>query len=927
MHSFGYWVRRQRKALDLTQAQLAELVGCAVVTVKKIEREERRPSRDMAAHFATHLGISIDDRAAFIAAARGRLLDGKPDTAAIMSLGKRPNNHLGKVEQQALQPLIGRGVELDQLLAAWAIAENNHAHCVLVEGGAGIGKTRLIQELIARAKNMGTAHAYTKTYSIGGEMAYKPVSEWLQSEPISPTLDYLDTVWLTEIARIVPSLLSRFPKLARPEPLTESWQRARLYEALAQAFSCYQSPLLLLLDDMQWCDSETFDWLIFFIEYLQSKPVLIVGTVRPEEVNDVHPIQRLKTSLQRSERITSINLDALSRSDTFQLAQQSTTASLTDELQQEIYIATAGNPLFVVESAKSLDNIGWANKKGGNSEHRPLNTLPPKVHAVLTARIQQLSEVAQRIASMAAVAGRSFTFRTIHNALGDEEDVLIEGLEELWQRHILYENAPNVYDFTHDRIRDVVYAAISPVRRPKMHERFAMTLEAIYAQDLNPVSGQIAVHYEQAGNQEQATIYYENSAEFRRTLLAYHDAIDEFRNAIRLHALLPETEENIERHYWLLAHIRSCLIVTSGFRGRPTEVAMEQMHAISQKTDDTEIAIDVLRNLSAHHFHDDMDKAGMYLERALAIAMAVDDKEQIKGSCENLAHNYFHRGQLAKSVDHYQKALAMIEDRVGRKHREYAFTMNRYAEALWFSGYPEKAAKIVRTNLSANIHYERPHDDALYCEFALYVCQRIGDQDALLEIIARLSELCDKYDLPDYHVICEVYEGRYSPKRRSAKDRITRMANAIVEARETTNLYLVPLFMAFVAEIHMGENQYSTALAIIEDALALASQTGDVINNPELMCLAGDCSMELEPDGQRAEQWYQKAIEIARDQGARMPEIRSVTSLGHLWKRDGRHHEAYIAISEILGKFTEGFDTSYLIEAKKLQQELFKSYP
>src|SRR5262245_15626111 len=154
-------------------------------------------------------------------------------------------------------PLIGRQREWEQLLVAWGQASAGEPGFALITGEAGIGKSRLAEELLNWAQLQGIGVAKTRSYAAEGQLSLAPVTDWLRSEAVRPRLARLDTVWLTEVSRILPELLAAQPHLPPYQPMTEYGQRQRFFEALARAVFAGPQPLIVLIDDLQWCDQET----------------------------------------------------------------------------------------------------------------------------------------------------------------------------------------------------------------------------------------------------------------------------------------------------------------------------------------------------------------------------------------------------------------------------------------------------------------------------------------------------------------------------------------------------------------------------------------------------------------------------------------------------------------------------------------------
>jgi len=277
-------------------------------------------------------------------------------------------------------PLVGREKEWQIVRTIWQ--ELTHPYCISINGEAGIGKTRLTEELLVLVENAGQAIARTRCHALQGQLAYGPITDWLRAPPLQAALAQIDKHWLTEIARLLPSLFVTYPDLPPPQPLQEGWQRKRFFDALVHAFAEVQQPLLLVLDDIQWCDSDTLEWMQYFLERME-KPLLIVGTVRTDEIDIEHPLHRVRQQLLRRDRLTEIDLMPLSQRATAELAAHSGKQSLSDSLAERLFRDTAGNPLFVIESMRATPTDHSAGVALlGNEEHpdRVQVFMPPKMY-------------------------------------------------------------------------------------------------------------------------------------------------------------------------------------------------------------------------------------------------------------------------------------------------------------------------------------------------------------------------------------------------------------------------------------------------------------------------------------------------------------------------------------------------------------------
>jgi len=300
-----------------------------------------------------------------------------------------------------------------------------HGHAF---GGGWGWETRLAEELLAWVDRQGMVATAAHCYPAEGELAYAPVTAWLGGEAIRPSLTSLPDVWLREVARFLPDVLVERPELAPPGPLTEAWQRQHLFEALARAILGARQPLVLLLDDLQWCDRETVEWLHFLLRFDAHARLLILGTVRPEETTPAHPLEALLAALRRDGQVTEIALGPLDAAGTVLLAGHLAGGDLDAELAVHLYRETEGKPTFC---RRSDAHGGWEKAKDTGPQVALHGFgMSPTVQAVITARLAQLSPQARELVGLAAVIGRAFTFEVLAMASGGNEDTLVRGLDD-----------------------------------------------------------------------------------------------------------------------------------------------------------------------------------------------------------------------------------------------------------------------------------------------------------------------------------------------------------------------------------------------------------------------------------------------------------------------------------------------------------------
>jgi len=409
---------------------------------------------------------------------------------------------------------------------------------VLVSGEAGIGKTRLVEELRAQADAVAVE---ARAYPDAVPLAYGVATAWLRAQPVATRLSRLERPHLTELVRLLPQFAAQLPP---PAPLPEAELRRRLFAAIARALLAAGAPLLLIVDDAQWADAQSLRVLHYLLQAAPSARLLVAATARREELDEDHPLVDLLTALQALERFSEVELERLDREETALLAERIIGSPLDPVELERLYGDSEGNPLFVVEALKP-----------------DAPAAAPRVQAVLAGRPTRLSAAAAALAGVAAAIGRAFTADALAAAAGLEEQAFVAALDELWRRGIIRAQGPSAYDFSHGRIRDAAYASLSPPRRRQVHLAIARALERSEA----AAPAAVALHYEHAGATAEALRWQERAAEAAQWLHAHADAVHALERALSLSERLPPAPERARLQLRLLTALPAPLLALEGY--------------------------------------------------------------------------------------------------------------------------------------------------------------------------------------------------------------------------------------------------------------------------------------------------------------------------------------------------------------------------
>jgi predicted ATPase len=760
---------------------------------------------------------------------------------------------------QKVRALVGRAMEWRQLASAWESAVEGGPRVAVISGEPGIGKTRLADELYQSCVRQGHAAARSRCYAGQGQVAYAPVAEWLRSDMVRAAWTNLGAHQVAELARLVPEICDQFPeseslKPGQPRPLAESWQRLHFYESLIAAFGKIRKPALLFLDDMQWCDPDSFEWLNALLMSSAATGVLVLGTVRAEETGRDHPFTRFFAGLRQAGIVVEVPLEPLDAQETADLARLESAKPIESENLGDIFRATRGNPLFVVESVRA-------------------GLQSTRVHAVIAARLAQLTAPSYELAGLASVVGRPFSFELLGKATDWDEASVSHALDELWRRRIIESRGAAEYDFTHDRLREVTCSELSLVRQRYLHRRVARALAEVYAADIESWSGQIASHFELAGMPEEAIEYYRRAAAYARQRYADTEAADLLRRAIALCRGFSESGRRLKQELDLLVALGAALVTTEGYSAAEVGRTYERALDLARQLDDRNIFVALSGAWVFHAVRGDLEKARQFGLEFLSVA----EREPTPGPMVTgnfiLGSSLFHLGRLEESFQHMAAAIRAHSGPAESVLALFAgpdigvFCRSYLAHLAWHREDGSRPDDHAVEAIAAARRMRHPFSQAIALDYAAMLHVFRGESREALERGREALELCSRHGFAYYLAMANVLTGWAEAAEGNVAVGLTQLREGLDSMRRLGAELRLPYYFTLLAETFGRAGLVGEALASLSTGFAFASKNGEEWAVPELHRVQGDL---LAADGksEAASASFRRGLEAARRSGS-----------------------------------------------------------
>ena len=817
------------------------------------------------------------------------------------------------------------------LLRRWERVRQGDGQLVMIVGEPGLGKSRLIEEFHVRLSDTPHTWAEWSCSQLLQNTPLHPIAEWGRQRfggadvPAERRLADLESS-LAQV-KLDPaenaSLLAPLLDIPLPQGCTAALApeelRRRQLAALTNwvmAGAKVQS-VVLAFEDLHWADPTTLDVLRGIAERGALAPLLIVATARPE----------FRPPWSMRSHHGTISLAPLDRAQVRDMvAELSARHALPREVVEDVAARTGGVPLFVEEVTRLLLERG---AQGG------IETIPPTLQQSLMARLDRLGP-AREVAQMGSVIGRGFSYGLLRDVAGMDDAPLQAALEKLAEADIvLVQGLPPDcdYRFKHALIQDAAYENLLKSRRHVLHRRVAETLRDRFADTAAAEPEALAFHFTQAGMTDAAIEWWGKAGDQALRRSAFQEAISHLGKAIEMADKAGESQTpraatasaSAGHRLKLQTRYGQAVMLSRGFGAEETKAAFHRAQELATGAENAAERFDTYYGL----WVSSLLRGDLGLARKTAMtfrndAISAQLMTEAGVACRNLGMTCLFQGDLTEAKEYLQEALKTYDP---ERDREAKFRFGTdpgaargfLAHTHWVLGEVGRARELIDEAVARAI--ESDHAPTLAYVYFMKAMFEIlsSDGEAALSSSQPLVELSREHQMG-------LYLGWGLQCRGWADARLGDRVAGVTELRQALAAYLAqgnklfaPFFQGALAEFEAEGEGAEGALTRIDEALALADETGEHWTDAFLHRIRGEILLKRDPvDLAPAEEAFMTAIAIAREQKARSFELRAALSLAKLYQASGRAADAHAALGPALEGFSPTLEFPEIEDAQTL---------
>jgi class 3 adenylate cyclase/predicted ATPase len=843
--------------------------------------------------------------------------------------------------------LVGREEESELLLRRWSRAKAGEGQVVLLSGEAGIGKSRLTAALLESLATephtrlryfCSPQHTDSALYPIIGQM--ERAAGLAHDDKLQARLDKLDAVLAqtstsTQDAALFAEMLSlpsdgRYPALE----LTPQQRRQKTLEALISQMEALtrSNPVLMIFEDAHWTDPTSLEVFGRVVDEIAILPVLLIVTFRPEF--DPPWIGQPHVTALTINRLTQRDVDAM-------IDRVVGNKLLPASIRRDIVERTDGIPLFVEEITKAVleaESEGAARRMVAAVPSAAL-AVPASLHASLMARLDRIGP-AKEVAQIGAAIGREFSHALLASVVRKPEAELGSAIGRLIQAGLLFRQGvpPHAtYLFKHALVQDAAYGTLLREPRRALHASIAKALENQFAAIAETRPELLARHCTEAGLIEKAAGLWGKAGQRSLARSALTEAVAQLTKALDQLWSLSETTALRRDKLNLQVSLANSLMLVKGYSSPDVIGAYEKAQSMIEKAEslgegpeDPLLHFSILYGLwVSSYIAMDVDQLCRQAEQFLAFAAKANTSAPMQIGHRLMAVAQIVVGHFEIAQMHADQAVALY---VPQEHRPLAVRFGQDVGAmalayrvwaLWLRGYPQSALTLT----VQLVKHARDLGHAVSLIHALFHVGTVetwtGRVAAAESHTAELIALAEAKGAEFWRALGTLLKGSILSASGRETDAIE-LINAGLDAyRSTGSRVFIPFSLNALAHAYASTGQLEQACVTISQALDTVERTNERLFEAEIHRTAGEIALNLPTPGvAKAQAYFERSLEIAREQQSKFWELRTAMSMARLWRNQGKLQQARELLAPVFGWFTEGFDTLDLKEAKTLLDEL-----
>jgi predicted ATPase len=889
---------------------------------------------------------------------RAALGDAAATPQYLETIGRQGYRFLGGTEPElvaspAATPIVGRQHEADLLDECLQRAAQGSRQLAFISGEAGVGKTTIVDWWLARL-------SLEQALRVGRGQC---VEHFGEGEPYLPLLEALGQLGrgphgadtLQVLRQYAPMWLAQLPglvseaELERLQRRLQGAMRVRMMRELAEALEVMatDSPLVLVLEDLHWSDVSSVEFLTYVTQRRGPAQLLLLGTYRPVEAAlQAHPLRGIVQELCGRGQGVELRLECLPAADVAAYVAGRLGGPVAVALAAFVYERAEGNALFMVNIVEHLRQQGlvarhqgeWRLREGVEAE---LRSLPEEVRQMLLRRIEALPPEVRQVLEAASVVGEEFSATAVAAGARCAVEDVEARCETLAAQHHFIEDvgvtawpdasSGGCYRFQHTLYQQAFYEQLGTVRRMQLHRRIGGRLEVAYGGRAGEIASLLAVHFERGGETLRAVHYWQQVGENAVRRNAYHAAIAALRKALTLLGTVMDSRERTERELALQLRLGELLMAAQGMASLEAGEAYTRAHALCQQVGEASQLFQVLSGLFVFHSAQARLRRGREISQQLfELAQSQHDPVLVRDSHLLRGGVELYHGDLVLARADLQQCLELsvtqqLSTSISPSGLEPRIvSLVWLGRALWVLGYADQAQQRSQEALALARHLGHTPSVAYAEYFTAMLYQNRREVASTHAHAQALIGLAVEQGFVLRGEQGRILRGWALAMEGDAGEGIRQISQGLAAHQRMGGPALGrPLILALLAEAYAQAQQSEAGLQVLSEALTRVEATEERWWVAELYRLKGTLLLQLPtPDVPQADVCFRQALHVASRQQARALELRAAMSLSQLRRRQGQQQAAQALLAPIYSRFTEGFDTPDLQEARALLEDL-----